>query len=181
LAAEVLYRMTLELPHSALSAKSSLKHAMQDKTTIVQVYSALAYWNLSREVAEVRPLLLSVIRKYIRDRDGSLAVGYPPDVEAAIIGLRHLGEEAAPAVELLVEVLEQEKGEFFKRLAVETLGELGDVARPAIPRLREMSRTPGETMRPAADALLKITSDSSDEDSAPGSQENRESGSNRGG
>ena len=165
LAAEVLYRMTLELPHSALSAKSSLKHAMQDKTAIVQVYSALAYWNLSREVAEVRPLLLFVIRKYIRDRDCSPDVGYPPDVEAAIIGLRHLGADAAPAVELLVEVLEQKKGEFFKRLAVETLGELGDVARPAIPRLREMSRTPGETMRAAADALLKITSNSGDENS----------------
>ena len=165
LAAEVLYRMTLELPDSALSAKSSLKHAMQDKTAIVQVYSALAYWNLSREVAEVRPLLLFVIRKYIRDRDCSPDVGYPPDVEAAIIGLRHLGADAAPAVELLVEVLEQKKGEFFKRLAVETLGELGDVARPAIPRLREMSRTPGETMRAAADALLKITSNSGDENS----------------
>ena len=157
-AAYVLYRMTIESPDSAMRAKSSLKEVMRDKSAIVRVYSALAYWNLSREVEEVRPVLLSVISKFVEDRNRSHDVGRPREVVAAIDGLRHLGTDAAPAVELLIEVLAETDG-FLDEITVKTLGRLGEVATPAIPRLRQlgMSTTYGRMRQLVKEALENIS------------------------
>lgn len=165
-AAIVLQAITLESPNGALPAKSALRNAMQDANAHVRVDAALAYWNLSKETDAVLPILLSVIRKYVQDRDRSKAagrrIGMPPsEVEAAVIGLRELGRDAAPAVGLLVDILGDTTGGLLDLHTVRTLGELGDVARPAIPRLRQMSTSPGRRMRQAVNnALESITSDS---------------------
>jgi len=157
-AADVLYRMTVASPDSGIRATSSLKMAMQDKSAITRVYSALAYWNLSREVQEVLPVLCDVISKFVQDRDRSQNVGRPREVVAAIIGLRHLGADAAPAVELLIEVLSETDG-YFDEYAVETLGELGEVATPAIERLRQLgtSTTYGRMRQSVKEALENIS------------------------
>ena len=169
IAAFALKLMTLEQSAAALPAKAALEKAMRDENVNVKVDAALAYWNLSREAEEVRPLLISVIREYLKDPDhapraagrfsGEWSGEVPQAVEAAVIGLRYLQAAAAPAIELLIDILKGKSRGHLHLYTVETLGELGDVATPAIPQLKEMSTTPDATMREAVeDALEKITS-----------------------
>ena len=178
IAAYVLHTMTLESRDSALPARSSLRNAMQDANAHVRVDAALAYWNLSKEPDAVLPVLLSVIRNYVQDRDRSKTagrrIGMPPsEVEGAVIGLRELGADAAPAVGLLIDILGDTTGGLLDFCTVETLGALGYVAKPAIPRLRQMSTSPGRRMRQAVkDALDNITS--STKNAAQGSQSKSE-------
>ena len=105
-----------------------------------------------------------MIHEYVEDRDRSLDVGRPREVAVAIVGLRHLGADAAPAMELLVDVLAAGADRYFEHRTIETLGNLGEVAEAAVPRLRELSTTTtnGRTRRLANEALESISSKSQD-------------------
>ena len=101
----------------------------------------------------------------MQDRDRFLAAGEPTgipprEVHVAVFGLRHFGADAVPVIGLLVDILAGPAGGNLDLHTVETLGELGDVARPAIPRLRQiMASSPNGSMRQSAkDALQSISS-----------------------
>ena len=85
----------------------------------------------------------------------------PRQVETAVVGLRYLGADAAPAVGLLLDILSHETPGVLDLDAVETLGELGDTARPAIANLKQLTKVREVRLRQAANnALQRIISSS---------------------
>lgn len=165
-AAATIRRMAENLPKSTRDAIPALRHAIKDKDAVVRVNAAGALWYTCHDADAVLPVLTSMIQEqrkwyailYTRPKWSPRVSYSPPDLGVSV--LKDMGPKAAPAVPVLVEVLQDSSISFLQEQSLETLAEIGASAKSASPHVLPYLWSNNRWERAsAARAMLRIAPD----------------------